>query len=201
MGVFWGDVGGTAGALVARMDPVFFSIKRAHRASLRFTQPLLKRFGLTPARLDALHALERLGRWPTQTALRNMLRVTRASVCEMLTTMERLGLVVRTRWRRTRRIEVTAKARAAYARVVVACMNSGFVTMVVDACLTFGNCETDPNELRYRVRDVTYRLRRAFEEDPSLDFYTCNTLDDDLVEVDHFVPNSLSPASPSPGMM
>ncbi len=88
---------------------VLWALKRAHwcswagaRRALRACTILPKRTRrvLTPARLDVLHLLELHGSM-SQKAMRAALGVVKSTLSEMLSTMERLGLV--SRGRRTRR--------------------------------------------------------------------------------------------------
>jgi len=100
-------------------------------------RPLLREVGLTPARFDLLSAIEGL-LLNTQKALRDVLGVARATVCEMIVPLEQAGLVKR--WpcwwdMRTKIIELTALGRAVLRRVRAKWIDSGEVTFVVDSCL------------------------------------------------------------------
>jgi len=126
------------------MDQVLFQLKRAHIESTKWGRRVLADSGLTPARFDVLFALD--GAFEvTQVELRRMLGVARATICEMLTVLERLELVVRERARdrRTWLVALTAKGAAMFRRAADATMHNGFVPLVIDAALTRRDAERD----------------------------------------------------------
>jgi DNA-binding MarR family transcriptional regulator len=81
----------------ALMDAVFFGLKRAYHATLKFTAPSLAVFGLTPARFDLLFALAQAGGRATQSQLRRVLGVARSTISRMLTSLEVAGIITRRR--------------------------------------------------------------------------------------------------------
>src|SRR5512140_1029781 len=85
------------GALEDAVDQVFFSLKRAHHATLGFMRKELKEFGLTPARVDFFAAI-RLEM--TQSGVQKRLGLAASTVSEMLAKLEELGLIYRERFRR-----------------------------------------------------------------------------------------------------
>lgn len=146
------------------MDAVFFASKRAHYAGVRFVRPLVAAVGLTPARFDLMAAVEGLT-IPTQRELRRTLGVARATLSEMLGALEGLGLVKR--WAcwfdmRTRLVELTALGRSLVRRVREKWMDSGEVTLAVDACLAEDEAWRDGLDLRRRFLELTGALRRRF---------------------------------------
>jgi DNA-binding MarR family transcriptional regulator len=85
------------------MNAHFFSTKRAHYGVLRVLRRPLKAFGLTAARYDLLHVIFGDRREPSlahsvrQTDIRRSLGVCKSVVSRMLKSLEKLGLVERTR--------------------------------------------------------------------------------------------------------
>lgn len=163
------------------MDRIFFVVKRAHHATLKFARPILAEFGLTPARFDLLYALTEDGIGRTQMALRHALGVARATISEMLSALERIGLVARTRDRdrRTWRVMLTDAGRAALDAAVEATMHSGFVPVAVDGILTERDCDVSELERRESLEYALNHLRRAFGESASRRMYE---QDLDLIE-------------------
>jgi DNA-binding MarR family transcriptional regulator len=155
------------------MDKIFFVVKRAHHATLKFARPLLAQFGLTPARFDLLYALTEDGLERTQMALRRALGVARATISEMLSALERIGLVERTRDRdkRTWLVRLTAKGLAAMNAAVEATMHSGFVPVTVDGVLACESHDVDPAFEREALDCSLRRLRDAFGDCASHSLY------------------------------
>jgi DNA-binding MarR family transcriptional regulator len=97
------------------MNEIFFSSKRAFHGILRVTRRPLRCLGLTAARFDLLYALMSSGgaSGTLQCALRRSLGVSASVVSRMLASLEKLGLVTRTRLgqgqdRRQRWVRLTA---------------------------------------------------------------------------------------------
>jgi len=151
------------------MDRVFFVVKRAHLATLRFSRKVLAPFGLTPARFDVLYALTESEIERTQSGLRRALDVARATISEMLTTLERLGLVARTRGldRRTWEVTLTAKGQSALDAAVAHTMDDGLVPLTVDGILAEDDVEVDPAVERDALEASVRRLRDAFGDGAS----------------------------------
>jgi DNA-binding MarR family transcriptional regulator len=122
------------------MNAHFFGAKRAFHATLRFARPLLARFGLTPARFDLLYAIapNRYSRERTSTLqrdLRDALGVTGATICRMLQSLEKLGLIVRTRSEydaRQRNVELTDEGVARLDAVCGDFIDNDAMSFVVD---------------------------------------------------------------------
>ncbi|MDB4945107.1 MAG: hypothetical protein JWP97_4641 [Labilithrix sp.] len=93
------------------MEPVFFGIKRVHLRTVAITRRLLEPSLLTPARFDMMRIVAAREGGILQRNIEYLLGVSAATVSRMLTALERLGAVVRSRWERDRRcqmVEVTA---------------------------------------------------------------------------------------------
>ncbi len=150
------------------MDQAFFSLKRAHHATLGFMRPLLKRVGLTPARFDLLTALEVEN---TQLDLRRRLGLAKATISEMLSRLEELGLIRRMRWRRTKFVALTQKACELIQRVYELAINPGHVPVYVDGVLTRFDAEIDPLPERFAFEGLCARIRRAFGDRANPDLY------------------------------
>jgi DNA-binding MarR family transcriptional regulator len=103
------------------LNAIFFSCKRAFHGILRVTRRPLQCLGLTAARFDMLYALMSSGadaKWNgrLQSELRRSLGVSGSVVSRMLASLEKLGLVTRTRLRqgqdrRQRWVSLTACGR------------------------------------------------------------------------------------------
>ena len=177
------------GAWAGAMEAVFFSAKRAHHAGLKFCRDLLAGSGLTPARFDLLYALANTGA-KTQMALRKALGVARATISEMLEALEMVGLVRRepdAQDRRTLRVALTDKGRAAVSHAYEKCVASGAATIAVDCA--FGAHDND--QLRYQFEEACTCLRKAFHDealDPLYEWEGWDVcLDTDEVEVLYLV--------------
>ena len=144
------------------MDAVFFSVKLAHLAANRFGGRLLRPFGLTPARFDALLAI---GSWgTTQRELRVVLRVARSTVSELVDALVTAGLVRRARAfdRRTWRLWWTQLGRTVLERAYDACINDGFVPLSIDTVLACGQTEIDADAARFRLIEPLFALSEHF---------------------------------------
>jgi DNA-binding MarR family transcriptional regulator len=120
------------------MHIVFFGMKRAHHATLGLTRVPLARLGLTPARFDLLYAVKQRRRGATQTALRKVLGVCRATVSKMLASLEKLGLVRRSVYafdRRCKLVELTNRGKWRVARAYHELARSGWAQLAVDSAL------------------------------------------------------------------
>ncbi len=127
--------------MVAGMDAIFFGLKRAHQASLRFGHEATKQFGLTPARFDLLFALkQRRNDYPwrmTQHELRGILGVSAPTVSRMLRSLEKLALVWRgpRGCRSSRRVGLTFRGRMLIRRAGKRLYFNGFARRVADRAL------------------------------------------------------------------
>lgn len=74
------------------MHAILFGLKRAHQASLTVSRPLLRPFGLTPARFDMLCAIAQ-HRCLTQIELARVLGVRASTVSRMVKALLQLNLV------------------------------------------------------------------------------------------------------------
>jgi DNA-binding MarR family transcriptional regulator len=116
------------------MNRLFFSLKRAYQATLRFSRRALRDTGLTAARYDLLHALPKK-RSMRQRDLERVLGVTRATVSRMVGSLEELGFVRREVDPDDRRCKIVwlteegaARLEAAYKKVV----KPGWVRFALD---------------------------------------------------------------------
>lgn len=131
------------------MHSILFEAKRAFQSSVyRLALPMLRPFGLTPARFDLLYALlgtpdpyeqRRLGIVATrQSDLRRVLGVSRTTVSRLVVALEHLGLV--RRWRELRdtrqmRLELTKEGHARVKRVLRELLARGLVDLALDHAL------------------------------------------------------------------
>jgi DNA-binding MarR family transcriptional regulator len=126
------------------MNQVFFGLKRAFHATLRFGRRALTAMGLTAARFDLLYALYagsgEMG--VMQSRLRRILGVSAPVVSRMLKSLEALGLVVRERApndTRQRRVDLTAQGRARIGHAIRRMVRSGYVQLALDSALARGS--------------------------------------------------------------
>ena len=156
------------------MDAVFFSFKRGFHATLRCSRPVLAGVGLTPARFDLLYALGRRDAPRTQAALRQMLGLARATISEMLGTLEGLGWVERRRDRddrRTHRVVLTTSGRSLLERAYDAGIASGIVPRAVDWALSRGNLENDSFPVQDTLDSFCKLVRRSFGDTAIAELY------------------------------
>jgi DNA-binding MarR family transcriptional regulator len=120
------------------MHVIFFGLKRAHHATLGLTRRALANLGLTAARFDLLYAVKQRRRGVTQSGLRKLLGVCRATVSKMLASLEKLGLVRRSISpfdRRRKVVELTNRGKWRVARAYHEFVRSGWVQLAVDSAL------------------------------------------------------------------
>ena len=141
-----------------------FAAKRAHLGAERFGRRMLRGFGLTPARFDLMKvASDRFG--IKQTELWRLLGVVRSAVSEMVAILEELGLVRRRRDeldRRTWLVSLTARGREVFERAHDALVESGEITLRVDAVLAGGMVEVDTVQQRYEYVGSSFGIAAAF---------------------------------------
>ena len=143
------------------MDGVFFDLKRAHHATLKFSRRVLSAFELTPARFDVLYAVG-TNRWIFQHDLRVALGVARATISEMLKVLEKIGLITRWRWGRRRVVWLSSKGREVMQRALDGCVNNGFVPLCVEQLLTKNDLSRSEFVARRDLHFTCALLRRAF---------------------------------------
>jgi DNA-binding MarR family transcriptional regulator len=97
------------------MTTLTFHLKRAYLDAIAKVRPLAALHGLTPSRVDLLHAIDISPAPPAQADLRRALGVTSAALSEMIQSLELLGLVTRRPNKldlRARIVELTPLGRA-----------------------------------------------------------------------------------------
>jgi DNA-binding MarR family transcriptional regulator len=127
--------------------------------------PALAPFGLTPARFDVLYALTESCVPKTQSGLRRAFGLARATICEMLATLEKLGWVVRSRNRDDRRtfnVSLTDRGRALLERAYEGLVGSGAVPLAVESALSRGNALVDVFPIREQLEELCTCIRRFF---------------------------------------
>lgn len=110
------------------MHTMFFEMKHAHLAALRFSRPDAALVGLTPARIDMLRAICEAGSGISQKVLRSSLCVSAATTSIMVRALETLGFVSRRPDRRDARtwwVRLTAVGTAALRWIYHATHGSG----------------------------------------------------------------------------
>src|SRR5450432_2903790 len=83
--------------LCAGMNPILYSLNRAAIRARRFSVRILKEFGITPARFNALRLLHENGGHMLQCDMTYHFDVTRQTVHRMTKQLEALGLIVKER--------------------------------------------------------------------------------------------------------
>lgn len=156
------------------MEAIFYATKRAHHSALKFGRAKLSPYGLTPARFDLLFLIAQRVVDNTQRALRIALGYARATISEMLASIEARGWIIRTRDTRDRRthlVTLTAAGLALVNRAHDECVNSGDVQMVVDAMLAQNDPTTDPYAAQEAFQDWCTIIRSAFGDFARFELY------------------------------
>ena len=154
------------GAEALDMDALFFSLKRAHHASLRFGHAVTKELGMTPARFDLLFALKQRRDdelFPmTQRELRRVLGVSAPTVSRMLRSLERLALVWRgPRRDNTRDVILTFRGRTLIRRAAKRILYSGLARRAADRSIR-GRGEQGDLVRRASLDEKLTAIRRFF---------------------------------------
>ncbi len=161
------------------MNALFFGTKRAFHATLRLTRVNLARRGLTAARFDLLYALRQSSR-PTgqmgQSVLRRTLGVAASTVSRMLTSLEALGLVERSRSevdRRARDVRLTPLGRRRLGLALGFFIRAGAAALALD-CALGGERWYDADGYCFfewgNLESALGRLRRAFGDSATLHY-------------------------------
>lgn len=134
------------------MDAVIFATKRAHLAGQRFGRVVLKGFALTPARFDLMFLLRGASVGVRQCELWRKLGVVRSAVSELVSVLVRVGFV--RRWRdandrRTWVVLLTQRGKEVFDRAHARWVDSGDVTVLVDAAMCGRAVEIDATYERY----------------------------------------------------
>ncbi len=165
-------------ALGVRMDPVFFTIKRAYYATLKLTRRALAAMGLTAARYDLLDALYRLGTRAVhlQSNLRRGLGVARSTISRMMRSLEELGLVTRRRDGRECIVALTQEGRRRVRRAFFGLVLVGHVGLALDGALAPGERRWPDARrcasARRHLRALCMRIRVGFGDEATLDRLT-----------------------------
>ena len=120
------------------MNPIFFGFRRAYYGTLRLTRRALTQMGITAARFDLLHILDHARGGMPQRAIQRALGVASSTVSRMLTSLEKLRLVLREPMIRDQRctwVELTKKGRRLVRRVAFELLSTGQVQLAVDSAL------------------------------------------------------------------
>ena len=121
------------------MNKLFFGFKRAYYGTLRLTRQALKCLGLTAARFDLLHILDKARGEMTQRALQRALGVAASTVSRMLASLEKLDLVTREIMlgdHRCNWVELTREGRQRVRHAVRSLLDTGNVQLAVDSALS-----------------------------------------------------------------
>ncbi len=172
-------MGGALGVgMMAGLDPVFFTIKRAYYATLRLTRRALRAMGLTAARFDVLDALYRLGTGCAhfQSDLRRGLGVARATISEMMRSLQKVGLVSRRRVGREVIVALTPEGRRRVRRAYYGLVLVGHVGFALDGALAPGERRWPDARrcasARRHLEALCMRIRLGFGDGAELDRLT-----------------------------
>jgi len=158
------------------MHAAFFGLKRAYQSTLKITRKDLAAFGLTSARFDLLYAIARdpLG-WIAQSRLRRVLGVSRTTVSRMVTALESLGLLGRTRDPTDGRQRIIRLTRGGRARLRLAFwrfVTTGLADLVVDSALA-GSRWVDDTCCFFALSsldDALWQMRRTYGDGATLQY-------------------------------
>ena len=148
------------------MQRTVWAVKRAHWRSWAGMLRLLRTGGMfeqwptrkvTPARYDVLHLLVKRGGTMVQKAMREALGVAKSTLSEILSIMERLGFIERSRFapRVGRTVTLTRSGEHAYAWTFI-------IEMEVDRDVTRAFGYSDRRQLH--VEKACLKVRAAFDE-------------------------------------
>lgn len=160
------------------MQRTLWAVKRAYWRSWAGSLRLLRKDPIfaahmrkvTPARYDVLHLLFRRGAM-AQKALREALGVVKSTLSELLTMMERLGLVERSARRRAgRTVTLTNEGRDAYGY-------AWLIELDIDACVTLAFDRSERRQLY--VEKACLVVRKAFGDLGPRLLYEFLVVDDD----------------------
>ena len=125
---------------------------------------MLRGFELTPARFDLMNVVSGFGGLKQSDVWRR-LGVVRSAVCEMLATLEALGLIQRRRDphdRRTWKVSLTARGRTVFERAYAGLINSGDIAVCLDAVLARRDFDADTTQRRYEYVSLSLGLGADF---------------------------------------
>ena len=150
----------------AGMNSITFQVKRAHWRLWDLSAGVLAHFGTTPARLDMLQVIERLGAL-TQTLIALKLGLSAATVSKMVTLLQKRGWVTRREDPNDLRcnlVELTDRAKLLLERVFAVVVRSGVARQAGVRSLV--DRPRDPARAR-ALLDRTREVQRALEDSAS----------------------------------
>ena len=157
----------------ARMNQLFFSLKRGFHKTVHHIWNLFPARGMTPARYDMLTAVERAGGCIRQSDLRLVLGVSPFATSRMVRILEKLGWVERgvdSRDRREILVRLTDAGEWEHGQQTSLLFVDSFdFTLGIDATRAdgAGHPSWEPTELLVKA---LHRLRRAYADFGSLDY-------------------------------
>ena len=158
------------------MNVILFGLKRAFQCSIRVTRSLVGAFGLTAARFDMLHAIKGSGGLSVrQKDLQRTLGVSAPTVSRMLGSLEKLGLISRTRpaWdTRQRFVTLTVAGLACIRRAFRSLVRRRVVRAAFDTVLTVGLSRDAGARFdeTCNAESVCDRIRRGFGDTSTLGY-------------------------------
>ena len=148
------------------MHEMFFTLRRGFHTSNQFLCRMLQPFGITPARLDLLHAIDDLKVRPRQTWLAKWFGVTAATMSKLVRALEGLGLVERARDpadARAFRISLTQRGLRLLRRVRREIQGSGAAEFAAMSAVAWTWWDGDQAFLQMEAFDgALHRIRRQF---------------------------------------
>ena len=163
------------------MDVVMFSLKRAFHKSIEAGLRLTEEFGLTPARFDLMTALHRRqpNGWARQCWLKEYLGVSAPTISRMVTSLERVELLVRLRddKGRTCGVRITEKGKACLAKARHKLIDRGAARRMVRAFWPLDKSRNTRAEWNANlttvceVADLLHRMRRTLYDPAWLAVY------------------------------
>jgi DNA-binding MarR family transcriptional regulator len=149
------------------MNQISFSLKRAFRLSVEVGFRVMRKFGLTPSRLEVLLVMDsRAGRTWRQSDLRRRLGVNRTTVSRFVRALAAAGLVHRVRHHmdaRTWGICFTEEGRLCLRQVKDALFEQGFAQLLSDTMCFVTPEHREERQGRYALANWDRRLPRPLE--------------------------------------
>ena len=149
------------------MDRLFYEAKHAHFATLRLWRPFTTEFGLTPARVDLLRVVQvQLQHRILQSALPELLNVSKTVVSIMVRALERRGFLDRVRSAvdgRTFVLTLTLKAKVALRALYHQAVHFGLLALALAHAITPSRTpQPDFARRKFRLERRLVRLRESF---------------------------------------
>jgi DNA-binding MarR family transcriptional regulator len=151
------------------MHPIFHSYKRLYWSSMRFARDWAREFGITPARFDMLLIIDHDLGGIAQADIHEILDVVEPVVSRMLTSLEKLGLVVRHEHPngdgRMNWVTLTERGRGRVRLMAAELLYEGFTELCLRILVApYARAPRVTAQAMRRVRELTRRQRHHLRD-------------------------------------